>query len=1578
MNISKKITLLFFIAFVAIQTSWSQNIGISSYTCTGAGSATLAVSPSTGITSYTWSKSGGGLTATTATITQPSGTYSVTIIKSGITSILTAFAVPANIVPTAPTVTPPTVATALCGTASQTLTSSATSNYSWNRNGVAISPAVTTNTLSVDGNSAPANTYSYTVTTTNTTTGCTATSNGVSITISPKPAAPTITPATLATPICGTGTQALLATNIGSSVYVWKRAGTVITGTTNTITVTGNDVTTAGTYNYTVSSQNAAGCVSDDSAPVALKVSPKPAAPTVTASTATTLLCGTSTQTLSASGGGSSYSWQRGSTVLVPATNTLTVIGTDAAGTFLYTAALVNSVGCVSDYSTTGVSLTLTPALPAPTISPATVTAPICGTATQALTTANVAGSTYFWKRDGIAISGSTNSINVTGNDVASPGTYNYTVATQNSAGCLSSDATPVALKVSPKPAAPTVTAQTTATLLCGTSTQTLSASGGVGSYTWQRGSTILVPTTNTLTVTGTDATGTFLYTAAFTNSVGCVSDFSTTGVTLTLAPAVATPTISPATLATPICGTATQVLTTANVVGSTYFWKRDGVAISGSTNAITVTGNDVASPGIYNYTVAIQSSTGCRSSDAIATALKVSPKPAAPSITPTSFTPNLVCGTDTKTLNVSSGGTKYYWKRNATIVDSTTVTTFPVAGSSVTTGGAYIFTVYLKNSVGCLSDDSQPGVILQLFPTIPATPVINPAGVVTFCEGGNVKLNSSYALSTGFNIWSKTIGTTIIADTTTTGTDGVTVRSVGTNTYTVKAKDVNGCVSLVSNPLIVTINALPAKPILNRLGAIEICDLDSTMLNPTNNYTGGTYSWKNGSSVVGTSRNLTLKTAGSYTLAYTEGVNQCTSLVSFPTVLSINPLPAKPSIGNSRSDEFCYGQFVTLVASSSTSPVTFEWNYPGQTLQASQIDVPLSSYTRKTYQDFIQVNAKSVSDKGCKSQFASDTKILTINPLPTTPTITGNRAFIFCPDSTITLTSSDSPIGVYKWINTKDNKEFSDKKTVLIDTTSKYFNISPNGEGKVGKFYVRTISDKNCLSDTSRNVIITVRDAPEPASILTNPSSGTICDGGKVTLKALVANINVKQYSWRDESNGKEVSTDPEISVNTSGSFSVKVRDSFGCFANYSNPRKITVSPLPTKPSIQIVKSKIFCDEDSTIVQSSLLSTTPNGTKNKYRWIVDGQTIIESFSRQFSWKKASSIAVAVTDSNGCKALAISDTIKTTVNPLPDSPTITARGAIPFCADKNVTLSVSGTSGVTFKWSTGATTTNIITNVPGNVTAQSINNFGCLSKPSQPILVRVYPLPSTPQLTANGVTTFCEGSKVRLNSSSPFQAYWWRSTTDSIGKGEDLTSIIVAKSGNYFAKVRDGNDCTSLPSTPIAVDSRPNPTPTVIKKVGTFTLDAQGVGDENGYFWRYNGDVKPALTTRLIKTIGNGDYQVQASITYTNVSLAGGRLVCYSKSSDILKYEQDITFEGMSVFPNPSPNNEINVEVLEDLIGATITVYDYYGRLITEYVVDKYNTLKKISVPNYEGSTYIVKVSAAGYERTRKITISQK
>ena len=1475
-NLFKKLLSFSCFCLLTTQIAWSQSAVITSYNCTGAGSANISISPTTGITSYSWRVTGTtAIIATTPTSVQPSGSYSITIVRNGVTSTLNS-TVASGIIPTTPA----------------------------------------------------------------------------------------ITPASVSTPICGSSTQVLNSTT--ASNYTWKRDGVNISGSTNSITATGNDVSSPGIFRYTVSTTNpVSGCTSTSNT-VELSMSPTLAAPTISANDGNTLICGSSTQTLNASGGGSEYVWRRGSTTLPSTGSSITVTGTDATGTFVYTAAIANSVGCPLNFSTTGVSLTLSPGVATPTITTPATANPVCGTSTQILT-ASGGGTTYSWKRSGTPVSGSTNSITVTGNDVSVANTYNYTVSSQNAAGCISAESAPYDLKVSPKPATPNVTPRDAITLLCGASTQVLNASGGGTSYIWKRGNTTLPTTNSSLTVSGNDETGTFPFTVSLINSVGCVSDVSS-GISLTLSPGIATPNITTPTTTNPVCGTATQILT-ASAGGATYSWKRSGIAITGSTNSITVTGNDVSVANTYNYTVSLQNAVGCVSPESAPYVLKVSPKPVTPTITPAVFTPNIVCSTDSKTLTaIEISGAIYTWKRNG-LNQSDLVTNSIVLRGVDIPSGTQNYSVSYSNSVGCLSDESLP-VVLVFVAAIPK-PTITTTTPVTFCEGGSVRLNSTYNVSGGSNIWTKTLGSSI-SDTITLGADGVSVRSVGENFYTVRARDANSCSSVPSERFKVTVNALPSRPVIDKGSANAICDLDSITLNSNNKGTGG-YVWNTGR----TATSITVRTAGSYSLTFTDA-NSCTSLPSTPFVLTINPLPAKPTITNLNRSEFCFREFTTLRAASTTAGTTFEWDYFNRT--GNQIDVSGSS--KKTENEIIRIKVRAVStftnstiSNVCKSRELSDETVITVKPLPTTPTISTSGPVIFCPDSTVSLTSTDSPNQIYKWINTKNGLEFSDKKTVLIDTTSKNFTITPLG--KIGKFYVQTIGQNACVSDTSQNVTVTVRNAPLKAVINPFPISATVCKGGKVTLDALFSNGNINRYSWRDEKTKREITTLKTFEVDTSGTYSVRLRDIFGCFAESSNPLTVNVSPLPTKPSITVLKSKIFCDEDFTTLQSSQPSTTPNG-KNVYTWIVDGQVISDSVSRTFSWKKASSIAVAVTDSNGCKAVAISDTIKTTVNPLPASPSITVRGAIPFCADKNVTLSAIGTAGVTFKWSTGLTTPSITTNSVGNISVQSINGFGCLSKPSQVVQVRVFPLPAAPTLTANGVTTFCDGSRVRIISSSSFQALWFRSTTDSIGRGEDLTSIFASKSGNYFAKVQDNNGCISLASTPIAVDARPNPTPTIIKQIGSFSLDAQGVGDENGYIWRYNDVVKPELTTRIIKAKQDGDYKVQASITYTGLPIAGGRLVCYSNTSQPIKYLQDLSFSGFSIFPNPTTNGEINVEVVEDLIGATISVYSLYGQLISEYEVDKFTTLRKIELPNFHGDVFIVKITSDGYERTRRvITLKQ-
>ena len=84
---------------------------------------------------------------------------------------------------------------------------------------------------------------------------------------------------------------------------------------------------------------------------------------------------------------------------------------------------------------------------------------------------------------------------------------------------------------------------------------------------------------------------------------------------------------------------------------------------------------------------------------------------------------------------------------------------------------------------------------------------------------------------------------------------------------------------------------------------------------------------------------------------------------------------------------------------------------------------------------------------------------------------------------------------------------------------------------------------------------------------------------------------------------------------------------------------------------------------------------------------------------------------------------------------------------------------------------------------------------------------------------------------------------------------------------------------------------------------------------------------------------------------------------------------QDISFEGFSIFPNPSADGKISIEVVEDLTDADILIYDSFGRIINERKINKFNKLEPFELPNLQGTTYFVKIISGGYERVRKVLI---
>jgi gliding motility-associated-like protein len=297
----------------------------------------------------------------------------------------------------------------------------------------------------------------------------------------------------------------------------------------------------------------------------------------------------------------------------------------------------------------------------------------------------------------------------------------------------------------------------------------------------------------------------------------------------------MATPTIT-AGGPTTFCTGGSVILTSS--AGTTYLW---------STGATTSSINITAAG---SYTVKVTNASGCLSAASAVTAVTVNALPATPTITASG--PTTFCTGGNVTLT-SGAGTTYLWSTGAT-----------TASINVTSAGSY--TVKITNSSGCLS--SASAVTAVTVNALPVTPTITASGPTTFCIGGSVTLTLS-------------AGTTYIWSTGAT-TSSINVTTAGS--YTVKVTNASGCQSAASAATAVTVNALPATPIITAGGPTTLCASDNVTLTSS---TGSTYIWSTGA----TTSSINVTAAGSSTVIVTNA-SGCQSATSAATIVIVNDKP--------------------------------------------------------------------------------------------------------------------------------------------------------------------------------------------------------------------------------------------------------------------------------------------------------------------------------------------------------------------------------------------------------------------------------------------------------------------------------------------------------------------------------------------------------------------------------------------------------------------------------------------------------------------------------------------------------------
>jgi gliding motility-associated-like protein len=490
----------------------------------------------------------------------------------------------------------------------------------------------------------------------------------------------------------------------------------------------------------------------------------------------------------------------------------------------------------------------------------------------------------------------------------------------------------------------------------------------------------------------------------------------------------------------------------------------------------------------------------------------------------------------------------------------------------------------------------------------------------------------------------------------------------------------------------------------------------------------------------------------------YYVAVSDGSANVNSQVAVTVNALPAAPTITAGGPTTFCANGNVTLTSSAGTS---YLWSNGANT--ASINVTTAGSYT---------VKVKNAG--GCLSS-ASAAKVVTVNALPIIPAITAGGPTAFCAGSSVTLTSS-AETG-YSWSNGVNEAS--------INITTE------------GSYTVKVTNASGCQSAASVATIVTVNALPS-ASITKADNSGLanndgiICIGTTATLTASGGTF----YSW---SSGE---TTAAIVKGTAGTYTVTVTDANGC--TDTEAVNITVNALPI----------VTAGSNSPVCEGDKINLTSSGG-GEYRWsgpngfTSDNQSDKQNPSIHWANKANAGVyTVTVTASNGC---AGKNTTSVIVNALP----IFLIGSNnPVCEGNTINLTSSYGTGYSYSWSgpngfisslQSPSILNATTGMAGayKVTVSTFTSCSVWKK-------TVVKINASPIATAGSNSPVCLGNTINLTSSGG-TSYTWSGPngfTSSI-QNPSIPNSNTLMTGTYTVTVLAVNGCTGTGKTNVTFNEIP-------------------------------------------------------------------------------------------------------------------------------------------------------------------------